>query len=250
MHKLGKNEKSLAGEFFTVAQLFVHGYLATPTLGKTKHMDIFAVNPNNSKRIIVEVKTTDEKTGLYNTKPFGSNYEWIMDKKNEDIVDDNLFYCFVLLRENQLPRFFIVPSRNVAEYLKWEHEQWMNYQRPNGEMPKETTIRTFRVGLKSSNYEIGLKYEDNWSFQELDKKNILTPVKDYTLKTFKANNWELTFEKDHNIGSTEYRVKLLESGKTLRALKLPEELFNIYLNGLTTGTETLDKIISLLLIVN
>ena len=164
MDKLGKNEKSLAGEFFTVAKLFVHGYVATPTLGKTKHMDIFAVDPKG-RRILIEVKTTDEKTAKYNTKPFGLNYEWIMDQKNEDIIEDNLFYCFVLLRElDQLPRFFIVPSKRVAEYLKWEHKQWVEV--PRKKSPKETSIRTFRVGLTNSDYEIGSKYEDNWNFEE------------------------------------------------------------------------------------
>lgn len=74
MPKLGKNEKSLAGEFFTVATLFAHGYVATPTLGKTKHMDIFVYDPQENRRLLIEVKTTDEETGRYNTKPFGVNY--------------------------------------------------------------------------------------------------------------------------------------------------------------------------------
>jgi hypothetical protein len=88
-----------------------------------------------------------------------------MDQKNEDIIEDNLFYCFVLLRElDQLPRFFILPSKKVAEYLKWEHKQWIDV--PREKLPKETSIRTFRVGLTSSDHEIGSKYEDNWKFEE------------------------------------------------------------------------------------
>jgi len=166
MPKLGKNEKSLAGEFFTVAELFSHGYVAAPTLGKTKGMDIFVNDSQENRRLLVEVKTTDEKTGKYNTKPFGINYEWIMDQKNEDIIEDNLFYCFVLLRElDQLPRFFIVPSKKVAEYLKWEHKQWVDFPRKKSP-PGETSIRTFRVGLTNSEYEIGSKYENNWKFEE------------------------------------------------------------------------------------
>ena len=96
MPKLGKNEKSLAGEFFTVAELFLHGYVATPTLGKTKHVDIFVCDPIENRRLQVEVKTTDEKTGKYTTKPFGINYEWIMDQKNEDIIEaaSSTVLCF------------------------------------------------------------------------------------------------------------------------------------------------------------
>jgi hypothetical protein len=87
-------------------------------------------------QIFGSVKTTDEKTSKYNTKPFGLNYEWIMDQKNEDIIEDNLFYCFVLLRElDQLPRFLIVPRKKVAEYLKWEHKQWVEV--PRKKSPKK-----------------------------------------------------------------------------------------------------------------
>jgi hypothetical protein len=155
MGKIGKNEKSLAGEFFTVAKLFYHGFIAAPTLGKTKHVDILVYDPVKDKRLRIEVKTSDEKTARYKTKPFGDNFEWIMDKKHEEIKDENLFYCFVLLRgTKQLPRFFVVPSKDVADYLKWEHEYWVSV--PRKKPVKETSIRVFRVGVNDK------KYEDNW----------------------------------------------------------------------------------------
>jgi len=119
--KIGMNEKSLIGEFYVVAQLFQRGFVAAPTLGKTKHVDILVYNPKTDKRLLVEVKTTSEK--VWNTKLFGRNYEWMMDEKHENITNENLFYCFVLLRGTErLPRFFIVPSRDVADYVKQEHQ--------------------------------------------------------------------------------------------------------------------------------
>lgn len=179
MVKIGKNEKSLAGEFFTVAELFYHGFIATPTLGKTKHVDIFVYDPKTEKRKLVEVKTTSERIAKVKLKLFGENYEWIMDKKHEEIVDENLFYCFVLLRGlEKLPRFYIVPSKDVASYLKWEHQRWLDKKKKEVEGKKQveykkkgkvkvlpvdeylrlidTPIRTFRIDVNDK------KYENNW----------------------------------------------------------------------------------------
>jgi len=114
-----------------------------------------ARQPEKDKRLCIEVKTSDEKTARYKTSPFGDNFEWIMDKKHEDIKDENLFYCFVLLRgTKQLPRFFIVPSKDVADYLKGEHKYWMSM--PRKKPVKETSIGTYRIAVNDR------RYEDNW----------------------------------------------------------------------------------------
>jgi len=85
------------------------------------------------------------------SKLFGDNYEWIMDKKHEDIVIPHLFYCFVLLRENkQLPRFFIVPSREVAEYVKWEHKHWLECRKRKIKVKMKEKQSEFRTRARVS----------------------------------------------------------------------------------------------------
>ncbi|PUA33206.1 MAG: hypothetical protein B7O98_01865 [Zestosphaera tikiterensis] len=177
---------SLAGEFYVVAQLFQRGFVATPTLGKTKHVDILVYHPETGRRVIIEVKTTQEETAKKKSKLFGENYEWIMHEKHENIVDPNLFYCFVLLRRvNELPRFFIVPSKEVAEYVKEEHKRYLRHREDKAReaMKKKGTnkisykgkeltleeyikrvdeeckgMRKFRISTKEKS-----KYEDNWN---------------------------------------------------------------------------------------
>lgn len=152
---IGKNEKSLAGEFFTTSMLFYNGFIAAPTLGKTKHVDILVHDPKKNRELRIEVKTSDEDTAKFKTTIYGDNYEWMMDKKHEGIVDKTLFYCFVLLRgAGQLPRFFIVPSPEVAKYLKWEHKRYLSTRK---KPVKPVNIRVFRINVNDK------KYEDNWS---------------------------------------------------------------------------------------
>ena len=50
-----------------------------------------------------------------------------MSKKHEKIKDEKLIYCFVYIEEDKdiLPKFFIVPSKEVARYVKWQHNKWL-----------------------------------------------------------------------------------------------------------------------------
>ncbi|MEM3566121.1 MAG: hypothetical protein QXK18_04535 [Candidatus Bathyarchaeia archaeon] len=184
MKMLSSEQIALIGEFYTVAQLYQRGFIASPTLGKTKHVDILVFNPRTGNRVLVEVKTTFESKARKKSKLFGENYEWVMDKKHEKIVNSTLFYCFVLLKgEKQLPRFFIVPSKDVAEYVKQEHEIWLNYRKEKirKEMEKMKTNRLTYRGKERTMDEIlkdvearnpmrifripindPKKYEDNW----------------------------------------------------------------------------------------
>lgn len=174
MTDIGNNEKSLAGEFFTAAEIYYNGLIAAPTLGNTKHMDIL-VYISETRRISIEVKTTDRKAKK--SEIFGENYEWMMNKKNAEIVDDSLFYCFVLLRgADELPRFFIVPSKHVAEYLELEHKK---YESAHKDAP-DNNIRTFRVSynpklqIENEPESVNATYENNWKFDIVPSKQTAT----------------------------------------------------------------------------
>jgi hypothetical protein len=78
-----------------------------------------------------------------------------MSAKHERLIDADLFHCFAVLREcTQLPRFFIVPSRYVATYVRARHAYW---RRTRQKPVADTTMRLFRVPASDP-----LGFENNW----------------------------------------------------------------------------------------
>lgn len=159
---------ALAGEFAVLSQLALRGYDATMTLGHTKNVDILVANPKDGRMYKLEVKTNirEVKEKPLESKLFGKYItDWIMHEKHERIKESNLFYCFVnICIPGNSFRFFIVPSRVVANYVKLEHKFWLR-KKPNG---KDVPMRLFRIGLKDEKYKIPTPtvehYENNWSF--------------------------------------------------------------------------------------
>ena len=138
------NNINLAGEFYAMHTLFRHGYVPTLTLGNTKGVDILVYNPTNQRQFTVEVKTSSVTK---NEQHFGGeNIGWRMGKKHEEIISDNLIYCFVFISANltEKPRVFFVPSVEVAKYVFWEHEHWL-HNVPHKKDVKDTDMRSFRI---------------------------------------------------------------------------------------------------------
>ena len=153
---MDKNQIGLTGEYYVLAQLTHRGYIGTLTLGQTKGVDIVVTNAKLNTFYKVEVKTTGiapKKEKLFGDCLF---YKWQMSKKHETQNDPNLIYCFVYLAGlDQLPKFFIVPSRKVAEYMKKQHKKWLNA--PHKKPVKDTEKRMFRIEESDPS-----RYEDNW----------------------------------------------------------------------------------------
>ena len=116
--KLPGHNIALAGEFFVLAQLALRGFDANMTLGNTKSVDILVSNPKSGKMKRLEVKTTNKKAKK--SKLLGFNFEWVMGEKHETISDNNLYYCFVALNEGDV-RYFVIPNKEVAPYVKSQH---------------------------------------------------------------------------------------------------------------------------------
>lgn len=152
---MDKSQIGLAGEFYVLAQLSARGFIATLTLGHTKGVDILVTNQEINRLFKVEVKTTykpPSKETLFSKKPL---FRWPMSKKHEDICDENLIYCFVNISSTDiLPKFFLVPSKDVAKYVKWQHKFWLS-KRTN--VVRDTTMRRFRIEIDDPN-----GYENNW----------------------------------------------------------------------------------------
>lgn len=150
-----KNIIGLAGEYHVLAQLAQRNLVATMTLSNTKGIDILVTNQDINKLYKIEVKTSSKKLvkeRLFGKKPF---YAWTMSEKHENIKDNNLYYVFVALRGyGELPKFFIVPSKKVARYVKWQHEYWLQSRKAK---VNNTTMRKFRISVDDPN-----GYENNW----------------------------------------------------------------------------------------
>ncbi len=166
--KVSPNSVALAGEFAVLSQLALRGYDANMTLGRTKNVDILVSNPKGMMyKLEVKSNLRDIREEPSNSKIFGKYIsDWIMHKKQEEIIDDNLFYCFVNIgNPGNKFRFFIVHSEVVARYIKEQHQYWLK-QTPQG---KDGPMRLFRIGLRSEKYVIPTPamedYENNWSFK-------------------------------------------------------------------------------------
>ena len=153
---MNKTLIGLAGEYHVLAQLAERSLVGALTLGHTKGIDILATNPNTGTVRKVEVKCTcDQPAGakLFGREPL---YSWTMSSKHESIRSKDLVYCFVALHKpGMIPTFYLVPSRDVAKYVTWEHQHWLkSRKRPSG---RDNAMRRFRIEISDPK-----QYANNW----------------------------------------------------------------------------------------
>ena len=155
MANLDKTQIGLAGEYYVLAQLSARGFIASLTLGHAKGVDILVTNQEINKLFKVEVKTTFAPPRIVNLFSKKKQYIWPMSVKHETIIDKKLIYCFVhMVDADTIPKFFLVPSKVVADYVKWEHQFWLDSRKHK---VKSTTMRNFRIEIDDPK-----GYENNW----------------------------------------------------------------------------------------
>lgn len=143
------NAVSLAGEFLTLAELHLRGFVGTLTLGNAKAIDILALNPVTRRTFKVETKTTGKS--IRNERAFGRNYGWMMSEVHGRLTDPDLVYCFVHLGDTvggeRRSRFFLVPSADVAAYVRWEYAHVERHRERYGRrrLGKQREGRMFRI---------------------------------------------------------------------------------------------------------
>ena len=171
--KISSNSVSLAGEFAVLSQLALRGYDANMTLGHTKGVDILVSHPKTQKMYQLEVKTNykNSRNEPSNSKVHGKSVSgWIMHKNHEKIIAQNLFYCFVNIGKNtNVFKFYIVPSKVVADYVTKEHKHWLKEKKKEGKNVKDSDMRIIRIGVQGEKYKVQAptaeKYENNWGFK-------------------------------------------------------------------------------------
>ena len=131
--KISTGLSGLAGEYFVAAELSRRGYMASIMLRNTKGIDILAANSTATATAAIQVKTNQ-----------GAQKSWILNKKCEDFVEANFFYVFVNLEtDSKYPDFHIVPGKVVANFIKEDHQSWLNTPGKNGQKRNDTTMRKF-----------------------------------------------------------------------------------------------------------
>lgn len=133
--KISNNDIGISGEFYIAHILAKKGFKVSVTLGRTEGFDLFVQNPNGIN-MTISVKTTRLKISKY----------FMMGKKADTLIDEHLFYAFVKLNlPDDIPEFWIVPSKVVAPIIKKAHDIWLTTPAKSGVAHKETSMRLFRL---------------------------------------------------------------------------------------------------------
>ena len=146
------NLTGAAGEYFVSGELSKMGYIASLTMKNTIGIDIIASRTDGSRTVNIQVKTKRHK---------GPN--WVLNKKADTFVNDNIVYVFVdINHENERPKYYIVPSKLVAEHTKTRYTEWLRTPGRKGQKHKRTNMRhwTDDKGI----------YFENWSLLGLDNE--------------------------------------------------------------------------------
>lgn len=143
MSKLSTVQTGIAGEYFVAAELCRRGFVASITLRNTKGIDILASNLDATKSVGIQVKTCQgEKPG------------WMMNKKAEAVLAENLFYVFVCLPATGQPDYYVVPRSEVAKYVRESHRKWLATPSRKGQPHRDSDMRRFK--------DPDGKFKDRW----------------------------------------------------------------------------------------
>lgn len=136
--KINSKDKSLvgaAGEHLVLSRLLSRGLLASQAPRGTRKADVL-LNPldGGTPRLIqVKTRTAD-----------GRALGWHMGAKHEEMVEKDLFYCFVNL-DLFAPTVYIVPSKVVARVVREVHAEWLARPGKKGQKHNDSDIRRIRV---------------------------------------------------------------------------------------------------------
>jgi hypothetical protein len=152
-----------AGEYFVLSSLLRRGYIAALAPQGVPNTDIVVSDITGDRLCAIQVKSR---------RAIGSDGGWHMSEKHETIAGKNLFYAFVDFgrSENDQPKVFILPSREVCDVLYASHKAWLKKPGRNGQPHRDTTMRRFLpdyqiiFGSENNPYPNGWlsRYEENW----------------------------------------------------------------------------------------
>ena len=150
MAKLSSVQTGIAGEYFVAAELSRRGLVASITLRNTRGIDILASNADATKSVGIQVKTRQ-----------GSRPDWMMNRKAELDLAENLFYVFVCLPTAGASDYYIVPRKYVTKYVRESHQTWLATPGRKGQAHRDTNLRHFK--------DPEGRFKDRWDLLGLDE---------------------------------------------------------------------------------
>jgi hypothetical protein len=152
----------ISGEYFVAAELSRRGYVASLTLRNTRGIDILVSNADATKSVGIQVKTKQGR-GAY----------WVLNKKVESDVAENLFFVFVTLNALESPHYYVVPRRDVARFVTDSHTKWLKTPGRGGRKHVDNPMRKFK--------DPDGRYRDKWELLSLELGR-LTPGEGKSVK--------------------------------------------------------------------
>jgi hypothetical protein len=116
-----------AGEHYCMMQLLLRGCLAALTPRGAPDADILVQSLDGAVTAEMQVKARSGRSGK----------GWRMSEKHEHIVRDRLFYCFVDFGHEASWPVYVIPSKDVAEYLRQSHAAWLAAPGKQGQQRKD-----------------------------------------------------------------------------------------------------------------
>ena len=147
--RLSAIQVGIAGEYLVAAELSRRGYVASLTLRNTRGIDILASNKDATKSVGIQVKTSQRATA-----------DWVMTKKAEQDLAENLFYVFVSLPPHAPASFHIVPRKLVGQYVRESHRRWLATPGKRGQAHRDSDVRVFS--------DRGNEFKDRWDLLGLE----------------------------------------------------------------------------------
>jgi hypothetical protein len=135
----------IAGVHFVVGELSRRGWIALPTIRNTRGIDVMATKENKSVQIQVKTRKNSRR--------------FLLEKSAEKLINESLFYVFVNLKQNDVPEYFLIPSKAVSEYVAQTHKLFLN---AGG---RDSSMRSFPNSYKEFDLD---KYKNKWKLLELE----------------------------------------------------------------------------------
>ena len=133
-NKLESTLVGVAGEYLVAGELSLRGYIASITLRNSRGIDIIASNSDGTKSVSIQVKTNSK-----------GESEWVLNEKSERFYSENHYYVLVALQAiGERSKYYIVPSKIVAEYISTTHSEWLMGKKRDGSPRKDSTLRKFK----------------------------------------------------------------------------------------------------------
>lgn len=144
-----------AGEHYCMTQLLLRGCLAALTPRGSPAADILVLSPDGTIAAEVQVKARSGRSGK----------GWRMSQKHEDLVRPRLFYCFVDFGHERDWPVYVMPSAEVARYLKLSHQEWLATPGRGGQEHNDWPGRFIspRHPVKGDHDNWMDRYKEQWS---------------------------------------------------------------------------------------